>query len=134
MSRKLLFAKGMLLCFLCHEKFYGEPKTQSVEIEMVNHCFSLSRLSALELIADGVCRFSTDETGRKLFGAYDRFMATMRDDEKRRHLKDLPFDKADDAFFEEQRGFTREFQDALEELFLDSDPELSELTRRYGVF
>jgi predicted nucleotidyltransferase len=134
MSRKLLFAKGLLLCFLCDEEFAGVPKTTLIEEELVNLCFATSRRTAIDLMAETLSRHADAGVARQLMGAYERFLSTMRDPESREKLKKLEFEDAADSFFETQRRTTREFRDALEKLFFESNVRLAELIRRYGVF
>jgi len=137
MSRKLLFAKGMLLCFLCDEQFAGKPTngdSELINVELLEHCFELSRRSAVELLAWALLNFADDDTSRKVMNAYDKFLETLNDKDKRDHLKELKFGNPDDPVFDEQRKNNREFRDGLETLFFDSHERLAKLTRRYGVF
>ncbi|MEQ8785603.1 MAG: nucleotidyltransferase domain-containing protein [Pirellulaceae bacterium] len=134
MSRKLLFAKGLLTCFLCDEEFAGEANPETADLDLLNHCFDLSRCPAIHLLAWTVFNFASDEVARKLFGSYDQFLATLNDNEKRDHLKKLEFGAQDDALFNEQRQLNRDFRDGLDALFFESHERLTHLTRRYGVF
>jgi hypothetical protein len=134
MSRKLLFAKGLLLCFLCDEEFAGRPTTSLIDSELLSICFSQSRRTAIDLVCDFLLKFADPGVSREIIGAYDRFLGVMRDPDSRNRLKDLPFEQANDPFFDEQRKTTRQFRDALELLFFNTHPRLTELTKRYGVF
>jgi hypothetical protein len=137
MSRKLLFAKGMLVCFLCDEEFAGKPKGSDRDVvlaELLNVCYELCRKPAIELLAQAISRYATPEVGKNVFGPYNKFLETMNDQEKRNSLKELDFDNADDPLFEEERKNTRLFRDALEVFFFSSHDRLGKLTRRYGVF
>ena len=135
MSRKLLFAKGMLLCFLCDEEFAGKPENlEFVDVELLEYCFRLSRRSAIDLLSWGLLHFACDETARTVMRAYNNFLATLDDAKKRDHLKQLEFGNADDPIFDEQRKNSRAFHDGLETFFFDSNERLGKLTRRYGVF
>lgn len=136
MSRKLLFARGMLMCFLCHETFAGRPSSTDsdcVATELLNKCFSLSRHSALELLAFSLDTFAGEDVGRKVLGAYNHFLATVDDREKRTALEKLKFGESS-PLFNEMRQVTREFTDGLVTLFFDSQETVAELTRKYGVF
>lgn len=137
MSRKLLFAKGMLTCFLCDGSFSGQPKGPSQEIiqaELLNICFNLGRCSAIDLLATALLEYAKPETGRRIFNAYNRFVAMLNNVEQRKRLDEIEFDEANDSLFGEQRENSREFQKGLEEFFFDSEPTLTKYTKRYGVF
>ncbi len=121
MSRKLLFTKGLLICFLCDEEFAGQASSGEPGIvlrELLNYCFGLARRPPIQVLAGVLLRFAAEETARKTMLAYERFLATLGDEEKRNHLQKLEFGKADDALFNEQRQNSRDFRDGLEELFL----------------
>jgi len=137
MSRKLLFAKGILVCFLCDEKFAGKPMGTEQEVvlaELLTKCFNLCRQPAIDLLSRAFHQFSKAEVGVKGLGAYNKFLEAMNDSTKRSWLDQLEFENVTDSLFEDERMNTRLFRDALEELFFDSDPKLGKLTRRYGVF
>jgi hypothetical protein len=136
MSRKLLFAKGMLMCFLCHGTFAGQPSNadpECVATELLNRCFSHSRFSALEMLAFSLDAFACEDVSRQVLGAYDRFLATVDDREKRAVLEGLKFGESS-SLFEEMRQVTRDFTEGLVKLFFDSNQTVAELTRKYGVF
>jgi len=135
MSRKLLFVKGMLMCFLCHRDFAGQPTSdqpEQVQLELLSRCLEMSQLSAIVLLADALLKCAPAETARTVMKAYDCFLATLNHREKREKLNDLDFEKADDELFTEQRATTRLFRDGLEAMFFDSDPRLAKLTKRWG--
>lgn len=140
MSRKLLFTKGLLMCFLCHSEFAGTPTSNDPEIvslELLNLCFNLARKPAIQLVAEVLIQHSTNETASQIMRAYEVFLGTLNDVQKRNHLKNLPFsmsDNTDDLVFNEQRQNSRDFRDGLEQLFFKTHPHLTELTQRYGIF
>ena len=137
MSRKLLFAKGMLTCFLCDGQFSGNPKGLSQEIiqaELLNICFNLCRCSAIDLLAKTLLEYAKPETGRRIFTAYNNFVAMLNNVKQRQRLEEIEFDEANDQLFEDQRENSREFQKGLEEFFFESNPTLTKFTKRYGVF
>ncbi len=137
MSRKLLFAKGMLTCFLCHEDFAGKPKTgdpELVELELLEICLGLSRRTAVDLLADSLARFAEREVAKKTLGAYDRFLEGLNDAAKRERLKTIGFEERADPVYLEQRDNTIQFREGLESLFFESNNSLTRFTKRYGVF
>lgn len=135
MSRKLLFAKGLLVCFLCHEDFSGRPNDpQFANEELLLKCFQICRVPAIQLLANVMDSFADPETAKKVLHSYDQFLATLNNEEKRGRLSQLEFGMTDDHLFVEQRDISRTFREGLEELFFESHDRLTELTRRYGVF
>lgn len=140
MSRKLLFVSGFLLC-LSFE--LDPPEDRDLILADLEHfaerlaSFLLvqTELSPLDLLSNVVRLRSTPETAEKIFGSYDRFLATLEDEDKRRHLEQLRFeDAADDVLFREMQSLGAEFQRGLTNLFFHDDPRLAELTRKYGLF
>jgi hypothetical protein len=94
-------------------------------------------LSPIEQLAEAALRPAVSEaTAAALFEAYDAFVGTLGDEEKRRHLKRLTFEDLDrgDALFKETSKVARGFQEALHRLFFVEDPALARLVLDYGVF
>src|SRR3984885_8788938 len=124
MSRKLLFAKGLLICLLCSERLAGAPTSSDpelVQVELLDRCFALCRKTALELLAETLLKFAERETAVLIFDAYDAFLGTLNEPEKRRRLETLAFEQSGDALFMEQREKTRSFRGGLEKLFFGSN-------------
>lgn len=136
MSRKLLYTKGLLVCLLCDEELGGSPVEASlVEQDLLSKCFSLSRISAIEMIASAAMRVGAFDSGRRIFDSYDNFLSMLADSAKRDALDKLPFGSSGDALFKAQRENSNEFQIGLEQLFFESgNDRLTKLTKRYGVF
>jgi predicted nucleotidyltransferase len=137
MSRKLLFAKGMLICFLCDQQFAGIPSSSdrgTVDAELLNLAMRLSRRTAIDLLADTLEVYAKPEVSARVMGSYNNFIATLDDVNKRHRLETLDVDRADDPLFEEQRRNTGVFRDGLQSLFFESNEQLTKLTKRYGVF
>jgi predicted nucleotidyltransferase len=138
MSRKLLFASGMLACFSLElfgkdEQWRGEGGVDPARV--TRFLQQRLRLSPLEqmcevLLRPGVSR----ETVLQVIEAYDTFMGMLADDEKRRHLSNLSLDAlGTDALFKEATSLTYTFQTGLDSIFFE-DEEIGALVRRFGVF
>ncbi len=141
MSRKLLYVSGLLSCFSCEldltagsrlfpcEKFAGTPECVACLRESI-------RRTPLEILATVILAFDhLQDTGRKLFDAYDRFIGLLADNATRDYLEKLPVrPDPQDPVWERARMVTHDFRDALLELFFDQESRLAELTRMYGVF
>ena len=137
MSRKLIFASGLLLCFDCCldvDLLKELEKADKPVVPLLAHLRSLVRFTPLELVARAILRHGNTTTGRKIFDSYDSFLAMIADREKRDHLRKVrPDESRTDALYLEAHKISRTFQSGLEELFFDNS-DLYKLTRKYGVF
>lgn len=139
MSRKLIFASGLLLCFSCHL----DPKLQAtistakdvIKQNLVNHIREFVRQSPLEIVARCLPLYSVSEqTQTDFFTSYSNFLELLDDDKARKHLEDLRAeDSSTDPIFKEVRQMSSVFQSSLDTIFFENS-KLGELTRKYGVF
>lgn len=142
MSRKLVFASGLLRCFFCEL----EPWAQEARERLALPSNDISGLliymerelsqTPLELLARAASRPSVNRlTQRKLFDSYDRFLAILDDPQKREALERMAqADMASSAVWEEIRQISHAFQSGLKEVFFGDDEGLRKLTTDYGVF
>ena len=141
LSRKLIFVAGLVACYTCHldfkdgiarEKFYSQQNTAG----LVAKLHETLKMYPLELIASVLGRFPEhDMATKKLFDTYDRFLGMLLDDETRNQLENLHSDNcSDDPLYLEARVLRREFQHALNDIFLEKTSLLGDFTIRYGVF
>jgi predicted nucleotidyltransferase len=139
MSRKLTYAAGLAACFRCAfldvqaEGVPADARAQAVVDELERF---LAR-TPLERMASVFLRFEAlSPAAERFFGSYDRFLALLDDDARRRALESLgQVDAAEDETFQYVRALGRDFQEALNELFLPNDRgAFHDLTRTYGVF
>jgi predicted nucleotidyltransferase len=147
LSRKLIFISGLLACFSCEldltdadkKKIYSAEAVQPLVAHLQRHL----ELTPLERVAATLFKFKQlDASSAKLFKAYDDFVGILADDSplsdgktQRQHLEDLELEDLDkDPIFDEARQISHEFRDAVHEIFLRSNTELSRLTIEYGVF
>jgi hypothetical protein len=92
LSRKLIFAAGMLSCFSCDLLSNAEAreelrKTHST-VRMEEHLLSFVKMSPLEILATFLVeRKIKKETAHKLFCSYNAFLLLLNDEQKREHLK-----------------------------------------------
>lgn len=140
MSRKLIFATGMLSCFSCHtlsnENVREDLFKNRSTIKMEEHLRKFVQQTPLEILARFLVEKNIkNETSEKLFSSYNAFLSLLNDTEKRAHLKNLSMDDIPgDSVFAEVRKMGREFQEGLTSLFFEDDEELKKLTIFYGVF
>jgi hypothetical protein len=139
MSRKLIYAAGLLSCFSCKYELSPEryPDPITARERVVSHLAEFVRKTPLDIVARTVLLFfgELSVSAGELFGAYDEFLAMLDDESNREHLEQLrPERAAGDRLYEDVRQMGERFQQALTRMFFDSDTPLSDLTKRYGVF
>jgi predicted nucleotidyltransferase len=139
LSRKLIYATGLLNCFSCKYELSPEryPDSLTATERVVSHLSELVRKTPLDIVARTVLLFFGEFSvpARELFGAYDEFLRFLDDESNREHLEQLRPDRAPgDRVYEDVRLLGERFQQALTTMFFDSATPLSDLTKRYGVF
>jgi predicted nucleotidyltransferase len=141
MSRKLLYASGLLTCFGCHlERIQRPALIPCSSVANTHECVACLRESMrrtpLEILASVFLRFPhLNDAGRTLFDAYDEFLGMLASDETRDALEKLPpRPSPDDRVWSCARRVSHSFRNGLLELFFDSKSGLYDLTRMYGVF
>jgi len=139
MSRKLIFASGLLVCFsatldtdLNHQI---STDKDAIKLKLINHIRDRVRLTPLEILAKSIQQYEIpDTTGKELFGAYAEFLELLNDEESRDALKALRASGSrTDATFGRVRDMSRAFESALDHIFF-VNPKVAPLTRKYGVF
>src|ERR1035437_7503669 len=141
MSRKLLYASGLLTCFGCHLGLMQGPTLFPCKSDANTHecvaCLRESmRRTPLEILASVFLRFPhLNDAGRTLLDAYDEFLGMLASDVTRDALEKLPpRPSPDDPVWSRARTLSHSFRDGLLTLFFDSKSGLDDLTRMYGVF
>lgn len=141
MSRKLVFASGLLQCFFCHLDPKADEarralrtKDNSVLTEYFETELSMPPLETLAKAC--LIRNIKPETASNIFDNYDRFLAILDDEPKR---DDLELAQSHDALrssaaWREVSEVSRPFHRGLVSLFLRDDNELRDLTMEYGIF
>jgi len=145
MSRKLIYAAGMLTCFsLALDKAEaaklrsGEPSSSGnagVE-KRVEHFKRLLEKPPLEILAEHLMNHHhLDGAAKKIFNAYDRFLGALANETDRKVLEEMSEeDRGESDLYRSVRQATHEFRDALLEVFFDDQSGLGNLTKSYGVF
>lgn len=129
--------EGMLVCFYCENGDHNgtDPSDGPGILKAIaSRCFELARTSPLELLCLALLEHADADLARRVVGAYEEFLATLNDEEKRNELKELDSSTAvTNELFLQMRDLSHKYSRGLEELFFDSDGFKS-LTRKYGVF
>jgi hypothetical protein len=138
MSRKLIFAAGLITCFQCHlqrppDLDQALPRSERLS-RWQDFLRERFRATPLEIVASFLYGWNPPSAGA-ILDSYDGFLAILRDEEKRQQLENLrPEDRRGSAVFQEIRKRGHSFQDALTKVLFDESPLVADLVRRYGVF
>jgi hypothetical protein len=134
MSRKLMYAAGLLSCFSCRTDLAAQDPAHGRH-KVVTHLVEMVRKTPLDIVARSVLLWFGEFSGvaARLFAAYDEFLALLDDPERRRYLELLPPGAEHDSEYRRAHEIGRKFELALTEMFFEPGP-LSALTKRYGVF
>ena len=142
MSRKLIFASGLLRCFLCQldpkaaaaREALGPPQFDTAKL--LTYLEEGLRQTPLDVLAQAALRPAIEsDTKRKLFDSYDRFLSILDDTEKRGELENLKEDQIKTSTaWHEISELSRTFHAGLVELFFGKDKELWDISTQYGVF
>jgi hypothetical protein len=141
-SRKLMFASGLLACFWCDPAISGitgqEARVQAL-IASLNEFLSRTPLERLALFFHNLLLTEQGPflraTALTLFGAYNEFIGMLNDRDKRERLESLrPEDADSDAVFKEARGVRSRFRQSIQSMFLDNRSQLYPFTIDKGVF
>lgn len=139
LSRKLIFASGMLVCFSANldSQLNAQISTDkdAIKLKLVNHIRDIVRLTPLQILARSIEQYGVpDTTAKELFGAYAEFLRLLDDEASRNALKALrASDSRTDATFRRVRDISRAFESALDHIFFENK-NIAPLTRTYGVF
>jgi hypothetical protein len=139
MSRKLIFATGLIACYSCDPEWVVE---RSPELHanptfegLGRYLEEFAKRTPLEILAEVLGKDAKAETATILVDAYDAFLAQLDDPAVRDWLNKLrPEQATKDANYKEIQEQCGRFDKALESLFLDDSARLARLTREYGVF
>ena len=142
MSRKLIFASGLLICFSCHldpdlqKKISTNKKDKNaIKLSLVKHIHDYVRLTPLQVLARSLGAYSVPLTVQtNLFASYAAFLELIDDEKARKSLEDLRAEESrTDPTFIRVKDISRIFQESLHHIFFENI-YLKPLTRKYGVF
>jgi predicted nucleotidyltransferase len=133
MSRKLLFISGLLMCISWALKD-GQSDDRFVVQKLVTHLLEWTDRSPLDSLGIIIQKFAPS-LGDEIFNSYDKFLELLNDQGKRQILEELsPDDAYKNKIFLEARKMADQFDAALLKLLFDSNDQITQLVRKYGVF
>ena len=139
MSRKLIFASGLSVCFSSSLDSDLQKKISTdindVRFQLGNHIRDYVRMTPLEVLDSFIKRYNIpDSVAKNLFDAYAKFLKVLDDEASRRALDELRSEDSEtDSTFQQIREISESFNGALEHIFFENR-QIAQLTREYGVF
>ena len=139
MSRKLIFASGMLVCFSASldPELNAQISTDKndIKLKLVNHIREYVRMTPLEILRKSAEQYGVpEEVVKDLFGAYLHFLNLLNDKKRREALESLKSEHSRaDATFQEVRQMSEIFEKCLNNIFFENKL-IAPLTKKYGVF
>jgi predicted nucleotidyltransferase len=135
MSRKLIFAAGLLSCFECDPKLNPNLASQASQARQVEFLSQRFRRPPLDTVSEALLKWGQPASVDLIFDSYDCFLSAMDDQAWRDHLDHLPVGHhPTDSRLRDLMQWSRDFEQGLLQLFFDSHPRLAALTRQNGVF
>lgn len=124
LSRKALFAGGLLPVLLCHR--YAVDDIGPFLAEMLQR-------PSIDRIAWAFLELDAADAGVRAIGAYDRFVGMLGDSDERKELERVSRDEAGESnAFKEGKRLGADFQQGLLALLFET--RLEPLVREYGIF
>jgi len=138
MSRKLIFASGLLVCFSANldTDLQREISTDKngIKLKLLQHIWERVRLTPLEILAGSVERYGIpDPIAKELFDSYSEFLEILDDESDRDALEHLRSEQSRSEGFRRVRKISEAFEHALDYIFFENKL-IAPLTRKYGVF
>lgn len=139
MSRKLIFASGLLVCFSCNLDAALQKKISTekdaIKLNQVTHIRDLVKLTPLEILAKSLEEYGVPEHIQDdFFSSYGAFLELLDDENSRNSLQNLrASDSRTDPTFKKVKEIGSVFERSLDHIFFENE-RLKPLTRKYGIF
>jgi hypothetical protein len=139
MSRKLIFASGLLVYFSANLDPELQTKISTdksgIKLPLVDYIRDCLKLTPLEILAQAIEKYEIPKSiGVELFASYQEFLEIIDDEASRSALEGLRAGGSrDDETFKRIRKVSKEFDHALDYIFFENK-QIAPLTRKYGVF
>jgi predicted nucleotidyltransferase len=136
-SRKLIFVAGLLMlyeCYLFNSNNKSKVSTDEQRIELIKLLLKYIEMTPLDILVEVSSKIDKNIT-IELLELYNHFLAILSNKEKRLMLEQIKHKEAySNHDFLKGQEIGNEFQKKLEQLFFDSDKNLTQFIRAYGVF
>ncbi len=139
MSRKMIFASGLLVCFSCNLDSALQTRISTdksaIRLELVNHIRDSVRMTPLKILDKFLRQLDIPEQiQRDFFASYSEFLGLLDNEESRNRLQNLrASESGTDPVFQQVKQISAVFERSLDHIFFE-DARLKSLTRKYGVF
>lgn len=131
MSRRIIFLKGLLMCFECYADRMGKE-------DAMKNIDRIAKLRPLEFIYCSLSdpRLDIDKSLLVgLFECYDLFLGKLNEETFRKSLQELSIkDAYEDPTFIKSREISEQFQSYLHKILFDKNNELKDFMIKYGIF
>lgn len=135
MSRKWLFASGLLMMFACDGIEASDNSPESGKERTMDRLVELSDRTPTDIIVEQLQSLGLVSQLNRLLTIYDEYLKKIDDPAIRDELKHLRVE--DSATNEHSNWFKqkgRDFHEMLGEVFLSADDRLTKFTKDYAVF
>jgi predicted nucleotidyltransferase len=139
MSRKLIFASGLLVCSGANldPDLQEEISTDKngIKLKLLQHIRNHVQLTPLQILEGSVERYGIPNSiGKQLFESYAEFLKMLDNKTDRTALENLRSENSrTDETFKRVRKISEAFERALDNIFFKNEL-IAPLTRKYGVF
>jgi hypothetical protein len=134
MSRKLLFVSGLFMCISWKLSPQRTAGPNLLAQELVDHLHRWTQRPPLESLAEIIEQYAP-ALADDIFNSYDSFLQLLSDRERRDALEQLlPEAAYKNEVFLAARTVSDKFGGALTKLLFESNDDVSQLAKRYGVF
>ncbi|NYJ11132.1 putative nucleotidyltransferase [Rhizobium leguminosarum] len=134
MSRKLIFVSGLFMCISWALRDASDNDDEFIVQKLVAHLRDWTQRPPLESLAM-VLEKHAPSLAPDVFDNYDSFLAMLDNREQRELLEKLSPDEAyENELFLKARSIANSFDEALTKLLFDTDEQIAQLVKKYGVF
>lgn len=139
MSRKLIFASGLLVCFGANLDYELNRRISTdknvIKLNLAKYIRDQVSSTPLQILANAIDQYAVPQPiAKELFGAYAEFLKILDDRKLRKALENVrSADSRTDPTFKRIRKISEAFEHALDNIFFENK-QIAPLTRKYGVF
>lgn len=139
LSRKLIYASGLVCCFGLAEHSWAsdlEVSHEERKLKGIDCLLELFALTPLDRLAMAFERAAIPDEAKRFFDSYDEFLGILSDANMRERLDKLEAAESDnDDLWKRVRTLGEVFQNSLDALFFDDTANgYPALIKKYGVF